>query len=163
LSRSFGLHPGRIGAMMALALLVGGIVGPMAGGILADSCQRSGGPRRTMTALSVLALLGAPAGCFAASPGVMTAGLMLALFLLIGSAISVRVAALSVVVIPNELRGLCMSVEFAAGALFGLGLAPMPVSLLSGARGGPAAIGKALSIVCAVTGLLGATLFAHSR
>lgn len=163
LSRNFGLHSDRIGTVMALALLVGGILGPMAGGILADTCQRSGGPRRTMTALSVLALLGAPAGCFAAFPEVVTAGLLLALFLLIGSAISVMVTALSVVVIPNELRGLCMSVEFAAGALFGLGLAPMTVSLLSGAIGGPAAIGKALSIVCAVTGLAGAALFAHSR
>jgi predicted MFS family arabinose efflux permease len=163
LSRSFGLTPDRVGTTMAMALLVGGVAGPIGGGFLADKCQRSSGPRGTLTALSILALLSVPTGCFAAMSQVTQVSLLLAVFLLIGSAINVLVTAISIVVIPNELRGLCMALEFAAGALFGLGLAPLIVSTLAEAIGGEAGLGRALSIVCATTGVLGTAMFAYAR
>jgi MFS family permease len=158
-ARNFALPPGQVGAIMAMVLMSAGILGPIVGGTLADFCQRTGGPQRTVLVLSILALLSAPAGLFAVMPGVAWAGLALATFVMIGCAIFVMVIALTIVVIPNELRGICITLQMAAGALFGFGLAPVSVSLLSGAIGGPAMIGIALAIVCAAVTVLGAATF----
>lgn len=83
-ARNFALAPERIGAIMGTALLVSGISGPILGGVLADFCQRSGGPRRTMTALAVVTLLEAPAALFALAPSATLAGIVLTAFLTLG-------------------------------------------------------------------------------
>lgn len=160
LSRGFHLTADRIGAIMGTALAVGGLLGPVIGGMLADLCERNGGPRRTLWVMSALALASVPAGCFAVMPAIAAASIPLVLFLMIGNALSVMVTALCIVAMPNELRGLCMALQFAAGAVFGLGLAPVIVSLLSGAIGGPQSIGGALAVVCVTTSLLGAAALA---
>lgn len=41
-------------------MLVGGVLGPVVGGLIADFCERSGGPRRSLVVLAVLALLCIP-------------------------------------------------------------------------------------------------------
>jgi MFS family permease len=162
LSRDFALAPDRIGSIMATGLLVSGISGPIVGGVLADICQRTGGPRRTMLALSGLGLLSALAGCFAASPGVATVGVLLVAFMTTISVVGVMEMTLTTVVIPNELRGLCLSVLVAAGLVIGVGLAPVAVSLLSGVLGGSAMIGRSLSVICVMTGVLGSGTFAFA-
>lgn len=161
LTRGFGLSPDRVGTLMALALLGSGICGPVLAGPLADFCQRKGGPRRTKRLLSVLALLSVPMGLFAVLPDAVSAIVVLGLFLCVGVAMNVLVTALSVVIIPNELRGLCMTLQFAAGAIFGLGLAPLAVPPLSAALGGEHAIGPALALLCVTAGLIGALIFAY--
>jgi predicted MFS family arabinose efflux permease len=164
LSRSFSLSPNRVGVIMSVIVLVGGVLGSIAGGILADLCQRGGGPRRTITILSWLALLSAlPAGLFAVGPGVGSASVLLAMFMTIVGAIIVAVTALFTIVVPNELHGLCLSVVVGANIFFGTALAPVTVSLLSGAIGGPTMIGKALALVCVTASLLGAAMFALGR
>jgi MFS family permease len=163
LSRNFGLSPDRIGAIMATSLLVSGILGPIAGGIVADLCQRSGGPRRTMIALCILAVLSVPTGCFPLMPGVLSMSALLILFMTIINMIGVTEMTLTTVVIPNELRGLSLSVLVATGLVFGVGLAPLTVSLLSGVIGGPAMIGTALALICVLAGIVGAAIFAFGR
>jgi MFS family permease len=148
---------------MATVLLVGGVFGPVLGGILTDICQRAGGPRRTMSVLSLVMVPSIVAGLFAVMPGIVSASIPLTIFLVIGGVINVMMTALSVTVIPNELRGLCMAIQFAGGSIVALGIAPVTVSLLSGAMGGPAAIGQALALICATTGILGAAAFAFGR
>jgi MFS family permease len=160
LSRTFQLADHRIGAIMGAALLISGTVGPLIAGPLADWCQRSGGPRKTAWVLSGLALVSVPAGCFATMPTLHAVVVLLVLFLTVGTTLSVMVTTLSIVAIPNELRGLCVSIKFAAGTLFGFGIAPLTVSVLSGALGGPASIATALALVCGTTSLLGALAFA---
>ena len=162
-SRGLALTPDRIGAIMAVALLVSGVLGPMSGGFLADYCQRSGGPRRTLFALIGLALLSVPAALFAVAPGVVAANLLLVTFMTIITAILVAGVTLFTIIIPNELRGLCMATLAGAQVVFGVGLAPVMVSVLSGAIGGPAMIGKALATSCVAAGLLGAAIFALGR
>jgi MFS family permease len=163
LSRNFNLASDRVGAIMATSLLVGGVAGPIAGGVLADVCQRTGGPRRTVSTLCVLTFLSAPMGFFALVPTAFSASVPLTLFLTIGTAISVMTTATSIIAIPNELRGLVVSLKTAAAVLFGLGLAPLSVSMLSNALGGTAAIGKALGVICAMTSLLGSAAFVFGR
>jgi hypothetical protein len=67
------------------------------------------------------------------------------------------------IVIPKELRGLCLAVLTAVNSLFAVTFAPLAVSMLSGAIGGPHMIGVALTVVCAVATILGASSFALGR
>jgi MFS family permease len=160
LSRNFALSPNRVGAIMAVVVLVSGILGSITGGILADFCQRTGGPRRTILTLSVLALLSVPVGLFGVVADVTASSVLLALFMTVVGAIIVMGTALFTIVIPNEVRGLCLAVSSGAAVIFGIALAPVAVSLLAGTLGGPVMIGKALTLVCAAAGLLGAATFA---
>jgi MFS family permease len=156
LSRSFGLGPDRVGAMLALVLLLSGVLGPILGGIGADLCQRAGGPRRTIALVSGVNFLSVPASLFAIAPSAYFAGGMLGILMTLGGVTAVTLTVVATVVIPNELRGLCFGVFAAVGAVFGAALAPLAVSLLSGATGGPATIGAALAWVCGVSSLIGA-------
>jgi len=131
--------------------------------MLADLCQRSGGPRRTVSVLGGIALVSAPAGLFAFLPGVTGASILLVSVMTIMLVVVVMGMALFTIVIPNELRGLCMSALVAACILSGLAVAPLAVSLLSSAMGGLIMIGKALSIVCVAASLLAAMTFALGR
>jgi hypothetical protein len=163
LSRTFGLAADRTGAIMAMVLLVSGLLGPIAGGMVADLCQRSGGPRQTVSALMGLALVSVPASLFALAPGVGSASFLLTTFIAVCGATVVIGTALTIVVIPNELRGFCMSVFMAVGVLFGVGLAPVTVSLLSSALGGAAMIGDALALVSVTACLFNAVTFAIGK
>jgi MFS family permease len=163
LSRTFSLAPDRVGAIMASGLLVSGVLGSLAGGVLADRCQHVGGPRRTLLVIGSVALLSAPAGLFAFANTAWSAGALLLAYFLTLSVVIVMGTALFAVVIPNELRGVCVAILYTVGALFGVGFAPLAVSLLSSALGGPDTIGKALSVVCAVSTLLAAAAFAFGR
>lgn len=159
LTRVFSLSAERTGNVMATVLLVSGLVGPFAGGVLADVCQRRSGPHRTLAVITGLALLSAPAGLFALAPGVELASLLLVTFMTLVGAIATAGTALFSIVIPNELRGLCMSILVAVCAVFGAGLAPLMVSVLSGAIGGTTTIGRALALIATLSSALGALLF----
>lgn len=159
LIRNFHLTDAGAGAVMATALLFGGLIGPVVGGFAADLCQRSGGSRRVVLLMIVLALLSLPAGLFPLIPGISGASLALSAFLTIGITMTIVVTAALLVVVPSELRGLCVSLLLATGAIFGLGLAPLLVSLLSGPMGGERAIGNALAVVLALANIVGTGVF----
>jgi MFS family permease len=161
-ARRFHLPPDRIGALMGIALLVGALFGPSLGGPLADFCHRHGGPRRTMQALALVALASAPFAAFALMSDSSLAAVVLTVFLALGYVVTTAGTALAIIVLPGELRGFYLGITVMAGSLFFVGLAPLSVSALSGALGGAAHIGTALSIVCAATSLIGALVFALS-
>lgn len=164
LSRRFALSPDRIGTTMGLLLLVSGILGPLVGGAVADICQRTRGPRLTIAALTALTLLGVPASLFAVAPSIATAIVAVVLFLTIAMATGVIVTTLFTIIVPNEVRGLCLSAMWTIGALLGFGVGPMAVSLLSNAMGGGGAmVGVALAAICVGCSLAGATAFAMGR
>ena len=163
LSRRFALAPDRVGAIMAMALLVSGAAGPILGGVVADLCQRFGGPGRITAVLSILAFLTVPLALFAITPAAVPAAAVLVLFMTLIAASVVMATTLFTTIVPNELRGLCVSVSVAVNVLFATGIAPPIVSALSGSIGGPAMIGKALSLVCLCTSLLAAAAFSVGR
>lgn len=157
--RNFNLSPERVGALMATALLFSAILGPMLGGPLADLCQKSGGPRRTMLALCIAALISIPAALFAVMPDPSWAGFMLAAFLTLGFCIGTAAIVAGTIVIPGELRGTYVAITITVGSICSLGLAPLIVTYTSQLLGGPSEIGRALSIVCVVMSILGALSF----
>lgn len=148
---------------MAMAMIVSGVVGPLLGGTLADICQRTGGPRRTIFALGAVAVLGVPGGLFALMPGVFSASVLLVLCIMISAAAAAMGVTLFTIVIPNEMRGLCLAILAAADSLFAFALAPVAVSLLSGAFGGPGMMGQSLAVVCVTASFLCAMTFALGR
>lgn len=162
-TRRFGASPAEAGAMVSLVLLVSGIVGPLAGGIAADLCQRRGGPRRTITLLALLALLGVVSAFFPLAPSLTFAVALLFAFKTLASTIAVMETTLITIVFPTEVRGFAAALLIAATTVFGVGAAPLFVSLISGAIGGEHRIGEALAIVCGGGALIAATTFVIAR
>jgi len=162
-ARSYGLSSDDIGAIMSMALLVSGFTGALVGGPLADLCQKAGGPKRTLSALSGLLLLSIPASLFGTMPDAVSASVVLVVFMTIGTVIGLGATTLATVVIPSELRGLLLALLFALGTVFGIGLAPVAVSLLSNLVGGPAMIGRALTLVCMTGSSIGTLIFAIGK
>lgn len=163
LSRMFALPADDIGQIMALGMLLSGVLGPFIGGMLADLCHRGGGPRRTANALLALAILSIPTTLFGTVSAVAPGSALLVVSMTMMLAIAVMGMTLLTIVLPNELRGLCMSALMAGIMLFGLAVAPLAVSALSGHIGGASMIGVALSIVCASAAMLAALTFAVGR
>lgn len=161
--RNYALPPDRVGAIMASALLFSGVLGPVLGGPLADLCQRTGGPRRTMTVMCLAASLCVPAGLFAVMPNVASVSVSMGVFLALGFMIGTAELSLATIVVPGELRGLYIAITVTVGAIFSVGLAPVIVSHLSHSLGGPPMIGKALAIVCVITSAIGAVVFGFGR
>jgi hypothetical protein len=110
-----------------------------------------------------MALVSSPIGLFSLVLGTRSAGVLICAFFTIIAAAVNMAATLFTIVIPNELRGLCLSVMTAGVSLFGMMLAPLAVSLLSGAIGGPHMVGVALAIVCVTGSLLCAAVFGIAR
>ena len=161
--RTHGVGPATVGALIASALLLSGLVGPAAGGVIADFCYRTGGPKRVLTVLSGLMLLSAAAGSFAIAPSVGAATYLLGAFITVGNTIGAMTTTLGINLVPNELRGMLMSSSIALSAPISLGLAPLTVSLLSGALGGEGSIGRALALVCVSVSVVGAAVFALTK
>jgi predicted MFS family arabinose efflux permease len=161
--RDFGLSADRVGTIMAIAIMVSGIAGPVLGGALADICQRAGGPRQTISALSALALVSAPAGLFPLMGEVSSASVVLVIAMTSYLATSVIGMTLFTIVIPNQIRGLCMTMFVSVQILLALGLGPLTVSSISSAIGGLHMIGSALAIVCLLSSLLATAIFASTR
>ena len=161
-ARKFHLAPDRIGAMMGLALLVSGLLGPVLGGPLVDFCQRRGGPSRAVTVLSIFGFVSAPFAFFPLLPDATVAAVALTVFLTLGFTIASAALALTLIVIPGELRGLNVGISLVVGSLFFVGLAPLAVSGLSGLLGGEAKIGVALAVVCIVASVLNAAVLSFS-
>jgi predicted MFS family arabinose efflux permease len=159
-TRRFHITPDRIGYMLGIALLAAGIAGPLLGGPLVDLCQRHGGPRRAIMCLAALAGLSVPIGLFALASNANWAAALLALFITLGFTISAAALALTLIVIPGQLRALNVGVSLIVGSIFFIGLAPLAVSGLSGVLGGESALPRALAIVCASASLVNTVVLA---
>jgi hypothetical protein len=152
--------PDRIGYTLGIALLAAGIAGPLLGGPLVDWCQRHGGPRRAIICLAALAGLSVPIGLFALVSNAQWVAVLLALFITLGFTISAAALALTLIVIPGQLRALNVGVSLIIGSVFFIGLAPLAVSGLSGVLGGASALPQALAIVCASASLVNTAVLA---
>jgi MFS family permease len=163
LARRFALSPGRVGVIIALSLLVSGVLGPILGGTMSDLCQRRGGGRATMTAMVGLAIVSVPAALFAIAPGVVSVGTLFVIFMMVGAAFNVMAPVLAVGILPNELRGICLSLISAACLLAAFGVGPIVVSWISSVMGGPGSIGPALAVVCCTSCLVGVVALERGR
>ncbi|MFD0849002.1 MFS transporter [Sphingosinicella xenopeptidilytica] len=158
-ARKFHLPPDQIGAIMGSILLISGILGLLFGGPLVDFYMRRGGPRLVLTCMAAIALFSIPCAFFALLPSVTIVAFVMCLFLVAGFTIATCALGLNLIVIPSELRGLNLGITIVIGAVFFTGLAPLTISLMSGALGGEHMIGTALALVCGTASVLNAAIF----
>lgn len=97
--------------------------------------------------------------CFPLMSSVTGFATLLGLLILCGAATNIIGTASITVLIPNELRGVCVSLISTFNIVFALGLAPTLVSLTAQATGYGDDIRLPLAIVGLVTSLGGAVSF----
>src|SRR3546814_12068809 len=91
----------------------------------------------------IAAGIGVPAALFPLMPSVTSLAVALGVMSMCGAVTGLGVSVALTVLLPNELRGLCIGVFIAIAGLIGFGLAPWIVTQGGGLTGGEAARGGA--------------------
>ncbi|HWU71996.1 MAG TPA: MFS transporter [Sphingomonas sp.] len=147
LSRLYGLQPQDFGGWMGAILFGTGVAGAVLGGFAADLGQRSGRRGGLLLGAVIAAAIGIPAALFSISPTVPIFAIAFGLLALCGTITGLITSVALTVLIPNELRGLCIGAFIAIAGLIGFGLAPSLVAGVSTMMGGERHIGQAQAIV----------------
>ena len=147
LSRTYGLQPQEFGGWIGALIFGTGIAGAIIGGVTADLGHKSKVRGGILIGAVVAAGLGVAAAFFPIMPGVPALAVMLGLLVLCGAVTGLVISVALTVLIPNELRGLCIGAFIAIAGLIGYGLAPWLVALVSELLGGEAHLAMALTVV----------------
>jgi MFS family permease len=159
LTRNYGLTPEQFSGWVGLVILVSGILGAMLGGLAADFGHKSKLRNGILLGAVIAALASIPGAFFPLMPTLPGFALMLALLLTCGAITGLITATAIVVLIPNEIRGVCLGAFIVIGAVIGFGIAPTLVTLISDALGGGDAIRYGLATTGAATSTLAALGF----
>lgn len=147
LSRRFAMQPQDFGGWVGGLIFLSGIIGAVLGGISADAGQKSGRRGAILLGAVIAAGVGVPMALFPILPNVTMLAIALFGLILSGAVTGLVVSVALTVLIPNELRGLCIGAFIAIAGLIGFGLAPWLVSLVSSLLGGEAHLPMALAMV----------------
>jgi len=130
------------------------------GGLLADVSQRKFGRSGVLLGAALAALLSIPAALFPLMPGVASFATLFAILLATGACASVVGTAAVTVLIPNELRGLCLSAMGTVAVVVAYGIAPSIVSVAAQVTGHGEDIRIPLAMVGLVSGVVGLAAYA---
>lgn len=158
LTRHHHLAPADFGAWMGAVNFGANLAGALLGGVAADLGQRGAGRSGVLRGAVLGAALSVPAALFPVMPGVGGFAVLFALLLTAGGAVNIAATSALMVVLPNELRGIGMSLLVAVIGLAAFGLAPLLVSLTAPLLA-HADIAVALAGVGVVTSLLATAAF----
>ncbi len=147
LARGYGLTPDQFAGWMGMLLFSTGIVGAVIGGFAADRGQKSGRRGFILIGAVIAAAVGIPAAAFPIMPNVVSFAIAFGLLVLCGTVTGLITSVALTVLIPNELRGLCIGAFIAIAGLVGFGLAPTAVAGVSDLLGGESHLAQALAIV----------------
>lgn len=153
LSRNFGLSPQQFGGWMGALLLGTGIAGALVGGTLADIGQKSGRRGGLLIGAVAAAALGIPAALFPLAGSIPAFALALGTLMLAGTVTGLITSVAITVLLPNEVRGLCLGAFIALAGLVGYGMAPPLVGLVSQILGGERHLAVSLAAVGVVTSI----------
>lgn len=128
LTRNFHQTPADFGPWMGAVNFGANLAGALLGGLAADLGQRGHGRSGVLAGAVLGALLSVPAALFPVMPGVASFGLLFALLLTAGGAVNIAATSALMVILPNELRGIGMSLLVAVIGLTAFGIAPLLVS-----------------------------------
>jgi MFS family permease len=162
LTRTFHQTPADFGTWMGLLNLGSGIIGAVLGGLAADMGQRRRGHAGVLLGAVLAAGLSVPAALFPVMPTVEGFAVLLALLLTGGACANIAATSAIVVILPNQLRGICISVVIAVIAIVAYGIAPLIVSLAAQAFAQQADIVVPLACVGLVTSVLATVGFARA-
>lgn len=147
LSRDFGLLPQDFSGWVGALMFGTGVAGAVLGGISADLGQKSMRPGGIILGAVIAAGIGVPAALFPLMPGVISFAIALGVMALCGAVTGLVVSVALTVLLPNELRGLCIGAFIAIAGLIGFGLAPWIVTRVSALMGGEHMLAEALALV----------------
>ena len=156
LARDYGQQPEEFGSWMGGILLLSGLIGSVLGGLSADWGYKGRIRGGLLGGAVVAAVCAIPAALFPLMPGPASFGLLLGILLTSGAITGLVTATAIAVLVPNDLRGVCLGVLFVVGALFGTGLAPTLVTLTSSLFGGEAFLREGLASVAVTASALSA-------
>ncbi|RZM37530.1 MAG: MFS transporter [Sphingomonas sp.] len=159
LSRSFHLQPDQVAYWMGPLIFFAGLLGAIFGGLSADWGQKSGRRGGLLIGAVIAAAVGIPAALFPIAPSVPVFAAALGTLLLCGAATGVVTSVALTVLIPNELRGLCIGAFIAIAGLIGFGVAPTLVAAASSLYGGESHLDQGLATIGVLTSLLSTIAF----
>lgn len=159
LTRDYHLTADRFGGTVGAIVFGVGIAGSIAGGLLADRGQRNGRRGGILMSALAFAVLGIPAALFSIMPGADTCLALFGVLILSGTVCGLVTSTAISVLIPNELRGVCLGAFLAIAGVIAFGLAPGLVTGLAGLMGTGAHLGIPLAIVGVIVGAISAIAF----
>ena len=147
LQRQYGLAPQDFAGWMGALIFGSGILGAALGGFAGDWSLKHGGGRRLLMGAAIAAAVALPAALFplAGSPALF--GFALFVMLLGGTISGLITSSALAVLLPYELRGLCIGAFVAFAGLIAFGAGPTLVTFVSGTLGGEQWLGPALGVV----------------
>ncbi|NWK96402.1 MFS transporter [Sphingobium lactosutens] len=154
LSRSYGLAPPEFAGWMGSLIFLTGLVGSVLGGFAADMGQKSGRRGGLLLGAVIAAGLGIPAALFPVMPDIASFAVALGALMLCGTITGLVTSVALTVLLPNELRGLCIGAFIAIAGLVGFGMAPTLVTAISALLGGEAHLAEGLAIVGVVVSII---------
>jgi predicted MFS family arabinose efflux permease len=161
--RHYGLAVSDVGNDIGIVLLITGLAGAVLGGIMADAGQNSQQRFGVMVGAVIVSAAALPMSFFAIMPGPNGFIALLSLLLLAGAVLSVITSTVLASVIPNELRGMSLSIFGMLNGLAGFGIAPTLVPAMTKLMSQGNALGVALAVVTTsvnIASFLGFTLAA---
>ena len=147
LTRNFALSPQQFGGWMGALLLGTGIAGALLGGAVADLGQKSGRRGGLLIGAVVAAAVGIPAALFPQSTTIPLFALAFGTLVLAGTVTGLITSVAITVMLPNELRGLCLGAFIALAGLVGYGIAPPLVGWIGLLLGGEQHLSASLTVV----------------
>lgn len=146
LMRSYGQSPEQFAGWMGASILFCGFVGSIIGGLAADAGHKSSRRGGVLLGAVVAGAISIPAALFPIVPGVPGFAITLTVLLLAGTVAGLVTSTAVAVLVPNELRGVCLGVFIVISSIVGLGLAPLIVTFGSELMGGEAQLPLALGL-----------------
>jgi len=150
LMRNHGLEPAQFSGWLGGIILLSGIIGSTIGGFAADYGQKSRLRGGIVSGAAVAAALSIAAAMYPVMTSVAGFAVTMALFLICGVICGIITATAIAVLVPNEVRGVCLGAFIVVGSLIGLGLAPTLVTVVSSALGGEDHLAQALATTGAI-------------
>jgi MFS family permease len=163
LSRKFALDPATIGLWFGVISAAGGILGSVVGGVMSDVAERRGGARARFASVAVAAAAAAAGAALLAGGSAAMAYAGLAVWTFASALGGTGGTAALGVVVPNEMRGVSISIMAFCNTLLGLGLGPTLVALATEqVYRDPVAVGAAMTVTIVPAGVLAALAFGRS-
>ena len=159
ITRNYGLSPDQFAGWMGALIFATGIGGAILGGIAADMGQKSGRRGGLLIGAVIAATIGIPAALFPMAPNVTLFAVAVGALILCGTVTGLITSVALTVLLPNELRGLCIGAFISIAGLIGYGVAPSLVTMVSAMLGGEHMLGVALAAVGVTVSLFSAGAF----
>ncbi len=162
LTRTFHQAPADFGPWLGMLNLGSSVVGAVIGGMAADLGQRGRGQAGALLGAVLGAAVSVPAALFSVMPDITWFAVLLGLLLGSGACVNIAATSAVMVLLPNRLRGMCISVLVAVIGLVAFGVAPLLVSLTARLSAQGADLTVPLAVIGVATSVIACAAFVRA-